>query len=269
MALKIADAHTHIYPEKIAQKATDAIGEFYDIPMYGNGMSNMLIENGEKIGVTKYLVCSVATTENQVESINNFLYKESQAHPEFVPFAAMHKDYKDFENELKRVKTLGFKGIKFHPDFQEMYIDDEQAFPIYEKCAQMGLVILFHMGDNRYDYSTPDRLCKVLRKIPNLKCIAAHFGGYQNWEGGRKEYSKLFNEGYGKYLYFDTSSSLFKLQPSVASEMIKQYGIDRFMFGTDFPMWSAKDELERFNKLDLTDSQREKILYGNFEKLFL
>ena len=36
-ALKIADAHTHIYPAKIAEKAVHAVGDFYNIPMTGGG----------------------------------------------------------------------------------------------------------------------------------------------------------------------------------------------------------------------------------------
>ena len=31
--MEIIDAHAHIYPEKIAAKATDTIGVFYDIKM--------------------------------------------------------------------------------------------------------------------------------------------------------------------------------------------------------------------------------------------
>ena len=78
MSIKIADAHTHIYPAKIADKATAAIGDFYDISMDKIGTSKELIENGNVIGVDKYLVCSAATTPKQVESINNFLYEEGK-----------------------------------------------------------------------------------------------------------------------------------------------------------------------------------------------
>ena len=39
------------------------------------------------------------------------------------------------------------------------------------------------------------------------------------------------------------------------------------MWGSDFPMWDHKEELERFNKLGLSDSDKEKILYSNAAKL--
>ena len=36
--MKVFDIHVHIYPDKIAEKASDSIGVFYDgIRMHGNG----------------------------------------------------------------------------------------------------------------------------------------------------------------------------------------------------------------------------------------
>lgn len=70
----IIDFHAHIYPEKIAEKATAAVGTFYgDAPMAWHGRAQELIESGSRIGVKKYIVHSVATKAEQVESINNFI----------------------------------------------------------------------------------------------------------------------------------------------------------------------------------------------------
>lgn len=267
--VRIADAHAHIYPPKIALKATEAIGNFYEIPMDSVGTSDKLLKSGAEIGIEKYIVCSAATTPSQVESINNFIYSEAQNHPEFVPLATMHKDYENFSAELERIKNLGFYGVKFHNDFQKFNVDDEGVMPIYEKCLELNLVILFHMGDARYEFTKPERLCNVIRTFPKLKCQAAHFGGYQDWERGFIAYPKLFSEGLGENLYFDTSSTLFKLDSREATNIINRFGEDRFLFGCDFPMWKHKEELERFNRLDLTDAQRYKILFGNFEKLYI
>ena len=81
---KIIDTHAHIYPQKIAQKAVDSIGSFYDIPMAGgNGTSEGLLASGGKIGVERYVVHSTATKPSQVESINDFIHGECEKHPEF------------------------------------------------------------------------------------------------------------------------------------------------------------------------------------------
>lgn len=254
--MKIIDAHAHIFPEKIAEKAVASIGDFYDIPMRGNGTSEMLLKSGETIGVEKYLVCSTATKPQQVIPINDFIYDECQKHDEFVGFATLHPFMENIEQEIERILSLGFKGIKLHPDFQLFHIDDEKAMKMYKR-VEGKLMILFHTGDDRYDYSRPTRLARVCDKFPDLKCIAAHFGGYQNWDEAYEAYDS-------QNIYMDTSSSLFQLNPEHALKMIDKFGVNQFFFGTDFPMWSHKQELDRLFNLNLSDEDLQSILYWNF-----
>ena len=69
-------------------------------------------------------------------------------------------------------------------------------------------------------------------------------------------------------MYIDTSSSLFLVEPEKALESIRHFGADHTMFGTDFPMWNPKEELERFFRLGLSEEENRAILYGNFARLF-
>ena len=52
-----------------------------------------------------------------------------------------------------------------------------------------------------------------------------------------------------------------------AKELIRMYGAERMVFGTDFPMWDAKDELEKFYSMELTDEENELILHKNAERI--
>ena len=56
MNYPIIDAHCHIYPDKIADKAVEAIGQFYDLSMYYDGRYSTLVEFGSNIGVKHYVV---------------------------------------------------------------------------------------------------------------------------------------------------------------------------------------------------------------------
>jgi len=260
--MEIIDAHAHIYPEKIAQKATVAIGDFYDISMeMPAGTADRLIEDGKQVGVTRYVVHSVATTAHQVRSINEFIKKEMQEHPEFIGFMTLHQDLteEEVENEVEWAIRNGFKGIKLHPDFQKFYIDEENAEKFY-KSAGDRLPILFHTGDNRFEYSKPHRLVNMAKKYPDVNFIAAHFGGYRCWDDAYM-YKGLKN------VYFDTCSSLPFISAEKAKEIIDVLGADRFFFATDFPMWDASKEMERFNAIKLSDNEREMILSGNIKKL--
>ncbi len=249
--------HAHIFPVKISDKAVSAIGDFYGIRMQIKGTPEHLIEDGKTVGVDRYLVSSTATTPHQVRAVNDFIASEQKAHSCFIGFGSLHPDYEDIAGETERIISLGLRGIKLHSDFQRFNIDDERAFPIYE-AAEGRLPILFHMGDNRYDYSAPARLLKVLDKFPKLIAIAAHLGGYQRWD----ETDVI--SGHPR-VYMDTSSSLMFLTPEKAVDIIRKHGAERVFFGTDSPMWGHKEELERFNRLELTPSEREMILSGNAE----
>jgi len=258
---EIYDGHSHIFPEKIAEKAAKAIGEFYDSPMKYTGESTMLLKSGEKIGVKKYLVCSTATVPQQTSHINDFIIEECVAHPEFVGFGTLHPDSENMDEEIEKIIHAGLKGIKIHPDFQKFNIDEEKAYKIYEKIAGR-LPILVHMGDERYEYSRPHRLANVMKKVPNLVVFAAHFGGYQRWEEAVECLLNLPN------ICFDTSSTLGFVTLDYAKKLVKHFDKDKLIFGTDFPMWDHADELQRFFALGLSDEDNRKILGGNFKRIF-
>ena len=235
---RAADAHAHIYPGKIAEKATENVGRFYDLPMAEVGLPHVLNEEGTAVGFDKFLVCSVATKVEQVGSINRFIAAKCEKYPKFVGLGAWHRDVEE-----------GFA------------IDDEKMLPVYKACMARDLPILFHMGDARSELSAPKKLANVLEKLPELKCIAAHLGGYQRWDEAKACLK-------GANVWVDTSSSLFVLNPDEARRSIEHFGMDKVMFGTDFPMWTHEKELERFFALAYGEEENRKMLYDNFEKLF-
>ena len=173
----------------------------------------------------------------------------------------MHQDLSEEEvkREVEWALANGLRGIKLHPDFQKFNIDDEVAEKFY-RAAEGKMPILLHMGDDRYEYSKPARLVRMAKKYPKLNFIAAHFGGYRCWDDSPM-YKGLDN------VYFDTCSSLPFITTERAKELIDMFGADRFFFATDFPMWDAKSELERFYKIPLTDGEREMILAANIKRL--
>lgn len=255
----IFDSHVHIYPEKIADKASDTIGKFYDIPMTFNGSIPMLLEECEKAGVNRCLVHSVATTREQVQKINDFISSSVNEHSDkFVGFGSLHPSMSadEVDTEVKRMIEIGLMGIKLHPDFQYFAIDDKHAMEMYE-AIDGRLPLLFHTGDTRYSYSNPHRLVIVAKRFPKQKMIGAHFGGWSEWNAALKCLPDLPN------VYVDTSSSLAFITPEKAKECINAYTEDKVFFGTDYPMWSASEELERIDRLELTDTAREKIFYKN------
>ena len=258
---RAADAHAHIYPGKIAEKATASVGDFYHIPMHNVGLPHVLAQRGGEAGIDRFLVCSVATKVEQVRSINQFIQEKCEKYPQFIGLGAWHQDITDISGEMDDIQARGLRGIKLHPDFQEFMIDDPKMLDVYKEAHRRGLPVLFHTGDSRTEFSSPHRLMNVIDKLSDFTCIAAHLGGYSEWEEARRELS-------GTNVYIDTSSSLFKISPEEAKENIAHFGVDHTMFGTDFPMWDPKEELERFFALGFSQEENQAMLYDNFARLF-
>ena len=261
--MKIADVHAHIFPAQIAQKAADSIGEFYGTPAPRAASAEVLLAEERAAGVERILVCNSAVTEHQVEDVNRFIAAQCAAHKEFIGLGSIIPGMENYEEILDSIVARGLKGIKIHSDFQRIPLDAPAAVPMYRACAARGLLVLFHMGDDRYDASAPFRLWNLKRQVPELKVIAAHFGGYRAWDASEK---LPMPEG----VWYDTSSSLMFLSEDRAKRLLNTLGAERFLFGTDFPMWSPGEEVKRFLSMDLglTPAERERILYGNFVTLF-
>lgn len=256
--MRIIDFHTHIYPPAIAEKAAQSISDFYSIP--GHGMvatSDFLIERGKQAGIEQFVVLPVAIKADHARSINNFILEECAKHSEFFGFGTVHAEMDNILQEAEYILNNGLYGVKMHPDTQRFNIDDERLFPLYD-YLQDKLPVLLHCGDEKYDYSRPERVRRIIDMFPRLQVIAAHLGGYTMWDDAA---AALGNTN----CYLDISSSLMFMQEEQIKKYIKVYGCDRLLYGTDFPIWDPAEEVDRFMKLDITDNEREKIAYKNAE----
>jgi predicted TIM-barrel fold metal-dependent hydrolase len=253
---KIIDFHAHIYPEKIADKAAENVGKFYGLEMDHGGSVKELLRSGKEGMVSHFVVQSVATKPQQVQSINDFIAQTCKnSGGSMIGLGTLHPDMENPQQEIERCMAIGLKGIKLHPDCQKFNMDDSRMLPIY-KALEGKLPILVHCGDYRYDYSHPRRLANVLDTFPKLDVVAAHFGGWSVYDLA-VEYLE------NRRCWLDTSSSLAFIGSRRGQELIRLYGADRMVFGTDFPMWGHKQELERFYALGLTEEENRRILYQN------
>lgn len=257
----IYDCHAHIYPQKIALKAASAIGDFYHVPMYGDGTPETLLQQGKEAGISRFLVHSVATVPHQVASVNRFIAQEAALHPEFIPFMTLHQDLsaEEIDAAVGEAIEKGFYGIKLHPDFQHFAINSPEAQKLYDVVGGR-LPFLLHTGDKRYNYSHPQYLAEMARKYPATRFIGAHFGAWSCWDWGYDCYRGLDN------VWFDTSSSLYWFAPDLAAKRIRDLGVERFFFGTDYPMWSAADEIQRLTALPLSEGEKQKIFATNLHQ---
>ncbi|MDR1014066.1 MAG: amidohydrolase [Coriobacteriales bacterium] len=256
--MRIVDAHCHIYPDKIAAKAVESVGRFYGLEMRGEGSVTNLLASQKQAGITASLVHSVALRAGNVQSINDFIAEQARLHPSLIGFATMHQDFEDVEAEVERCVALGLKGFKLHPDSQGVDADDPRLMRLYG-IIEGRLPLILHCGDYRWDNSHPRRIKEILHSFPRLVLNAAHFGGWSLYDLA-VEYLEDEN------CFMDLSSASVYLGPRRTTELIRLYGADRILFGSDYPMWSPAEEVERFMGNDLSDAEREQICWHNAER---
>ena len=118
----IIDFHTHIFPDKIANKTISYLMEKGGIPSFSDGKASGLLEKMEIAGVDISVALPAMTNPTQFDSINRYAmeineqYKNSKKR--IISFGGIHPSCDDIESKMRFIKESGFLGIKIHPDYQ-------------------------------------------------------------------------------------------------------------------------------------------------------
>ncbi len=259
----LIDFHTHAFPERIAEKAIEKLSFVSGgLTPYTNGTFFDLKRLLKKSKIDKAVVLSIATNPTQQKNVNDFAASMNNGADIFA-FGSVHPDSEDALYELERIKSLGLKGVKLHPDYQGFSVDDEKMKPIYKKIGELGLITIFHAGQD-FGFpppygATPKKMEKALSWFSS-PVIAAHFGGL----GYPQE---VLDRLCQKDLYFDTSFAHGIMPKYYAQKIIEKHGADKMLFGTDSPWHTAKTELKLLETLEISKADWEKITHKNAEKL--
>ncbi len=258
------DIHTHALHPKVAPKVLDHLEAHYRIAPVGNGLMQDLLEREQKAGVERIVVHSAATAPAQVIPANNWALSLEQAHPEVIAFGTLHPDYPDWKNELDRLRYNNIRGLKFHPEFQNFWMDDPKLLPLMEE-AQRDFIFMFHVGDRlppKDNPSCPYKLAALMDAFPKARIIGPHLGGWLQWEHALKAII-------GRDLYIDTSSSLAFIDDETLREIFRRHPREKILFGSDYPLFDpATERAELQRRMGLSDREVEEIM-SNAEALFL
>lgn len=259
----IIDFHTHCFPDRLADRAIEklAANALYK-PVLG-GTVDDLLGSMKQAGVDRSVVLNIATNARQTHNVNSFAI-ELTRYEEFVPFGSVHPEYGDYAAELARLHAAGIKGIKFHPDFQGFKVDDRAMYPIYEKAAEYGFIMLFHCGHDLDIYTTynctPKEFMRVAEDFKDAKIVGAHLGGQDMWD-------EVFEYVCGKPVYVDTAYSFGWLTPEQLKRFLGEHDNDKIFFGSDSPWQLQAHDVELMKKLIQDKSLYNKLMSGNAAKL--
>ncbi len=263
MANRIIDFHTHAFPDELAPRAMKILlAEAPGIKAYLDGTMSALLDSMEKNCIEKSVVCCIATSPEQFDSI--FKWCKEVRSDKTVLFPSIHPQDPKWSQRLSMIKAEGFKGIKFHPFYQDFYADEEQLFNIYEMLCQEELLLVMHTGFDiafpRIRRADPERLLKIKQKFPGLKLVTTHLGAWQQWD-------EVWELLIGQEIYMEISFALEYLDTETARRMIMSHPEDHILFGTDSPWTDQKETYLMLKKLQLPEEKMQAILSGNALRL--
>jgi hypothetical protein len=169
--------------------------------------------------------------------------------------------------------------------------DDEVMFPAYEKCQELGLPVLADSATwptphtlvefpspvamaaqaDVIDYGEPKNWARVAETFRKLTIILAHLGSA--WWDERVELSQKYPN-----IYFDTSQGFSApdripysphrgLAEADVPRIFRKIGMERILFGTDFPALAPQPQIEQILRLPLTDGEKQKVLAENARRV--
>ena len=278
----IIDIHTHTFPDKIAAATLDKLKHLSHTVPFSDGTAAGLAASMARAGVDRSVVMPVATSPRQVPHVNDASARMNELGEEtgVLSFGCMHPDFDGWKEELARVQRLGLKGIKLHPEYQGTDFDDPRYLRILDRCGELGLVVLTHAGLDigmpGKDNCAPEMVARTLDQVGPVKLVLAHMGGWRQWD----QVEELL---WDTQVFIDTSYALGAITPlddgyyrpeelPLMEEkqfvgMVRKFGAERVLFGTDSPWDDQEQALKRLRALPLEPWELEAILGGNARKL--
>ena len=259
---EIIDAHTHLFPEKVADRAMEQLGAVYGVKPVRRPVVEEVVVEMDESGVTQSVYAPVSTRPDQVQSINRFAL-ELVDHPRIIPFGTLHPHYEDVPGEIERLLAGGVRGVKLQPYFQGFTFDDPATREMFAAIDDR-LVVLMHGGQEIVTIEnvvpSGEGLARLLDDFPALRMIVAHMGGYEMWEGVEEHLV-------GAPVYFDLSYTFDHAPDELIADICSRHGWERIVFGSDFPWQSQRDALAGLRRLDLDDTTFKAVAAGNLLRL--
>lgn len=292
MKLRLIDAHTHIYPQKVYEDPMGwAIkhGECHWknlVAPRANGDSlqgfvdrKTMLQDMDLLGIEKSILLGWYWENPSTCLAHNEWMRDWVKGNEsrFVRALAIHPQMEDLLDEMKRAYDEGVKGIgECFPYIQASSPLHKDWDIIYKQAILYDWPITFHVTEpvgRQHSGVIPHSLSDyvaVATRYPDLKIILAHWGGLLPFYELNPFVKKKL-----KNVYYDTAASMLLYDKRIWSLVTQAVGVEKILFGSDYPLKSNphSTELMIFNLLAEAEQQLEaleikKILHDNAKRIW-
>ncbi len=255
----IVDFHTHAFPDNLSTRVIKMLEDEGGVKACLDGKISSLLLSMDRCGIETSVICNIATNLAQFHSILSWC--ENITSERIIPFPSFHPYDPDFRERIDAIKQAGFKGIKFHPYYQNFTIDEEKLLPVYEKISDENLILVMHTG---FDFAfpliriaDPEKISRIVEMFPSLKLVTTHLGAWKQWE--EVEHFLL-----GRPIYMEISFSLeFMDEADAVKNIFLHHPPEYILFGTDSPWTEQQGTLSLLMGLKLGEEKEKLILRQN------
>lgn len=259
----VIDFHTHCFTDALAPRAIANLAKNPQFPPHFDGTLSGLKASMDRAGIDISVIQNIATNAHQNRKVNDWAVSCLNV-PYVVPFGSVHPALDEPFAEVDRLAAAGIAGIKFHPDYQGFFADDETMFPLYEYILHKGMILLFHCGTDLVLrepwHCGPERFAHVAAAFPGAPVVGAHLGAQGLWDD-------MFRLLIGKPYYLDTSFGFDFLPQKDIDRILAEHDPDRLLFATDAPWADQRGDVENMRRFVRDPEVREKILWKNAARL--
>jgi hypothetical protein len=275
----IIDFHTHIVSPQIKERRTDYIecdacfSLLYAQPEAKLVTAEELISTMDECGIDKSVVLNLGWQSHELcVETNDYILESAAKYPKrLIAFCAIQPLAGDKAiREIERCAKNGAKGLgEMRPDVQGFDLRNSETMkPFIDTMVAKDLLLLIHSSEPiGHQYSgkgevTPDIIYPFIEAFPELKLVCAHWGGGLPFYALMPEVEKAFAN-----VFFDTAATPFLYKPQIFNQIAEITGSSKILFGSDYPLLSAKRILNQIESANLSSEDKAKILGGNAKEL--
>ncbi len=196
---------------------------------------------------------------------------QSRKPPTYLPICSVHPDDGAAAlEEIDRVAGRGARGLKLHPNTQQLDVADAAVREVVARASEHGLPVLFD-AYSPFDADQPGKFVRLAMEVPTAKLILAHAHGPHFAD--LLVYTILERyDWWGRNVWVDLSATGPLLAASPFREqfvwVLRQVGADRLLFGSDYPLDEPRHAVEAVASLGFSPAEQTKIFYQNAARLF-
>ena len=275
----IIDFHTHIVPPWIKERRQEYLGRDplfdhrYSNPKAKLATADDLIASMDEEGIDISVALNIGWISHELcQETNDYIMEAVSHYPKrLVGFCAIQPKAGDAAiAELERCAKGGLRGIgELRPDVQGFDLGDEATMaPIVKAANRHGMILLTHSSEPvGHEYAgkgevTPDILYRFIGRFPQIPFVCAHWGGGLPFYALMPEVASALQN-----VFFDTAATPFLYRPEIFRYIAEIAGVDKILFGTDYPLMPQNRVMKQLRSLDMGVDAEKLILGDNAKRL--